>query len=240
MGSNKAIICLTRGYQDVRGYKSLILRNVAIYNNLNHDKGYPLVIFHEGNINKPQQQYIIDRSLGQNITFVDISDTWSGGYEGMCKFFIYDVWFYCQKMGIEYMLRIDEDCVLQKIVYSPFDQLINRPNLVYLTSVFWAESHSETNATLPAFIKEITGVDNLDFYNDKYPYTNVSLASVSFMIQLKHYLNHVVKTPLQRQNRWGDLPVLGSLLNIFAKDKVGTMSGLSYYHASHNMSINCE
>ncbi len=199
-----------------------------------------MVIFHEGNIPHDHQRHIIKNSLGQDIHFVDISKTWSGGYEGMCKFFIHDVWQHCKELGIEYALRIDEDCILQKIVYSPFDQLINRPELIYLTSVWWAESHSETNATLPAFIKEITGAEDLSFYNDRYPYTNVSLAKVSFMLQLKHYTNHIIQTPLQRANRWGDLPVLGSLLNLFAKDKVGTMSGLSYYHSSHNMSINCE
>ena len=38
--------------------------------------------------------------------------------------------------------------------------------------------------------------------------------------------------------RWGDLPILGSLLNIFAKDKVGTLPFI-YQHKSHTKVIDC-
>lgn len=238
MELNKAIVCLTRGYSDLSKYNQLILRNTAIFNHINSELKYPLYIFHEGNITEQAQNHIKHNSHGQSITFINISDSWSGGYEGMCKFHIHDLWQYCNKLNIDYTLRIDEDCIIQKVVYNPFDQLVNRPDHVYLTSVYWAESHSETNATLPNFIKEITGAQNLDFYNDKFPYTNVGLTDVRYMMKIKHYTNLVAQSPLQRANRWGDLPVLGSLFNLFSA-KLGTLEGLSYYHASHNVSIDC-
>ena len=53
-------------------------------------------------------------------------------------------------------------------------------------------------------------------------------------------LKLIAENPLQRKYRFGDLPAIGALLNIYAKDKVGTLAGLSYYHASHNTSIICE
>jgi len=149
---------------------------------------------------------------------------------------IYDLWQQCKQY--DYIMRIDEDCVLQKAIYDPFDQIKNA-FANYMTSVWWAESHSETNATLPQFIEEITGADRKEFYNNKFPYTNVSVASVQYMLSINE-LKTISESPLQKQNRWGDLPVIGALLNIFSKDKVGTLSGLSYYHASHNVSINCE
>lgn len=239
MENNKAIVCLTRGYSDINKYNHLIARNVSIWHTINNNLKHPLIIFNEGNISESQQSYIRDRSMGQEVIFKDISDSWSGGYAGMCKFHIHDLWQYCNNLGIRYALRIDEDCIIQKIVYDPFEQLVNRPDHVYLTSVYWAESHSETNATLPQFIKEITGVDNLGFYNDRFPYTNVGLTDVNYMMEIQHYTNLVSKSPLQRANRWGDLPVLGSLFNVF-NAKLGTLEGLSYYHASHNASIKCE
>lgn len=237
MGSNKAIVCLTRGYVELSKYNDLILRNTAIFKNINYNLKYPLLIFHQGNITPAHQEHIKQHGFGQDIQFINISDNWYGGYEGMCRFQMYDIWTYCQ--DYEYILRIDEDCIIQKILYDPFDQ-IEFHDKHYLTSVFWSESHSETNATLPAFIQKITGSPDQSFYNDRYPYTNVCIARVSFINTLMPLLKQIAESKLQRKNRWGDLPVMGSLLNLYAGDKVGTMSGLSYYHSSHNVSINCE
>lgn len=232
---NNAIVCLTRGYSDIKKYGDLIARNVGIWHTINQDLKYPLIIFHEGNIPTSHQDYIRDKSMGQYVRFVDISPVWKGGYEGMCRFMIYDIWEWCQDW--DYVMRIDEDCIIQKVIYDPFSQIENAGSN-YMTSVWWAESHTETNATLPGFIQELTGAEPSEFYNDRYPYTNVSLAKVSFMRNLKE-LKIIAESPLQKINRWGDLPVIGALLNIYEKDKVKSMEGLSYYHASHNASIVC-
>jgi hypothetical protein len=237
MASNNAIVCLTRGYSDIKKYNDLIMRNIAIWKHINQDFKYPLVIFHEGNITKEHQDYINSKSMGQNIIFTDISSVWRGGYEGMCRFQTYELWKLCSEYKA--VLRIDEDCVIQKIIYDPFDQLFNS-GLPYMTSVFWAESHSETNATLPGFLEKLTGAKALNFYNNKFPYTNVSICLVDYWLKKENILKAIVDSPLQRANRWGDLPVLGSLLNIYENGKIGTMAGLSYYHSSHNVSINCE
>ncbi len=237
MGSNNAIVALVRGYKDINKYNDLILRNVSIWKHINSGLKYPLIIFHEGNITPEHQTHIRSKSMGQDVQFRDISHVWTGGYEGMCRFHIYDFWIQCEEF--DNVMRIDEDCVIQKAIYDPFDQLANS-FLPYLTSVFWAESHSETNATFPGYLKSLTGADPAKFYNDKFPYTNVSISNVGFWLELEPILRMIAESPLQRQNRWGDLPVLGSLLNLYADGKVGTLSGLSYYHSSHNMSINCE
>jgi hypothetical protein len=236
MESNKAIVALTRGYSDVSKYKDLILRNVGIWNTINNDCKYALILFHEGNISDEHQEYIRNNSMGQKIVFINISHLWQGGYEGMCRFMIYDIWEMCK--DYKYVMRIDEDCILQKSMYDPFDQIENA-FADYMVSAWWAESHSETNATLPQFIADLTGANPKEFYNDKYPYTNVCVAKVEFMRNLKE-LRVIAESPLQKVNRWGDLPVIGSLLNIYGKKKIGTLNGLSYYHSSHNVSIHCE
>lgn len=232
-----AIVCLTRGYSNIDGYKSLIKRNVAIAKHLNGSLKYPLVIFHEGNITEEHQKYIIENSLGQSIEFVDISSVWVGGYESMCRFHAFWIWEFCAVY--DNILRIDEDCWLEEIAQDPFEQMGDN---VYLKSVYWDESHSETNATLPEKIQGLTGVDKSVFYNGKYPYTNISVGNVAFWRQKKisPVLREISLCDDQIKNRWGDLPILGALLNIYAVGKVGTLAGLIYYHHSHDVTIKAE
>ncbi len=227
-----AITCLTRGYADLNKYDTLIQRNYAIQKFFGNK--YPLLIFHEGNITAPAQERIKSKTPELEINFIDISDIWSGGYEGMCRFNAYQVWEVCKEY--DNILRIDEDCHLIKMDTDPFKMMGGD---VYLKSVYWAESHSETNATLPGKIESLTGESRDKFYNGQFPYTNVSLSSVSFWRQphITEILKEIATCEEQRKNRWGDLPVLGSLLNIFAVDKVATLEGLSYKHISHGVVV---
>jgi len=232
---NAAIVALIRGYKDQDGYKTLINRNTAVERFFG-DK-YPLVFFHEGNIKQRDQLHIKGQTPTLNMSFVDISDRWTGGYEGMCRFYAYDLWEVCQYY--EYIMRIDEDCILLERDRDPFDNIGGN---VYLKSVFFAESHSETNATLPQEIERITGREKATFYNDKFVYTNVSLSSVKFWREgeVADVLQLLAKSKEQRRNRWGDLPMLGSLLNIYAPDRIGTLTGIRYAHMSHANVITCE
>ncbi len=229
------IACLTRGYPELSQYQHLINRNKAIRQFINKDLKTVLTIFHEGNITDEQMNYITNESEGQILSFIDISSFWAGGYEGMCRFYTYDFWSFFKHEDV--VLRIDEDCQVIKCDVDPFSLLGDN---VYLRSVYWAESHSETNATLPGFIQKLTGADSAEFYNGKFPYTNVGLAKISFFQELQPLIKRIALDPLQLANRWGDLPVLGSLLNIYAKGKVGSLTGMSYTHSSHNVTINCD
>jgi hypothetical protein len=233
----RAIVALTRGYKDIDGYTTLIQRNEAIQKFFGGK--YPLLLFHEGNITPRQQQHIQNRTPNQEIQFHAITDRWPGGYEGMCRFQMWDIWDLCQHY--EYILRIDEDCVIMEIGADPFDIIAVTGN-VYLRSCYWAESHSETNATLPEVIENLTGVDRKDFYNGKFVYTNVGLARPSFFREGKvgAILKALAFDPEQRKNRWGDLPVLGSLLNIYGIGRVGVLAGMKYKHISHNVEVVCQ
>lgn len=234
---NNAIVCLTRGYVREDFYHTLIERNRAIKEFINKENQYPLVIFHEGNIPQQHQDYIVKHSEGQDIRFVDISPVWVGGYESMCRFQAYHLWNYSKEF--DYIMRIDEDCIITKCETDPFSMIGEN---VYLKSVYFDESHSETNATLPPFIESLTGASSADFYNRKFVYTNVSVSSTAFWLEpsMNELLAKISLCDDQLKNRWGDLPILGSLLNMYAKGKVGTLTGLSYYHGTHDMTINCE
>lgn len=230
----RVITALTRGYKKIDGYATLIERNKALDRFFNGK--YPLILFHEGNIPGRHQRYIANQTPNQSVQFLDISDRWQGGYEGMCRFQMWDVWDICQHY--EMIFRVDEDCVISEMPTDPFEMMGDN---VYLKSCYWGESHSETNASLPQEIETLTGAKRANFYNNKFVYSNVSLAKPSFWLTgmpsliLKSLASH----PGQRKNRWGDLPVLGSLLNIYAQGKVGTLTGLKYKHISHNVEVVC-
>jgi len=232
------IYALTRGYNTRDGYNWLIQRNESIYEHITSKWDIPMLLFHEGNISQSDQEYINALYKGSPITFVNIAEVWTFGYEGMCRFNTLESW----KMLKDYdlALRIDEDCIINKCETNPFELMTDED--VYLKSVYWAESHSETNETLPDFIQFLTGITPDKFYNNKFPYTNVGMARVSFFNEppVNILLHTIATSDLQRANRWGDLPVLGSVLNIFAKDKVGTLNGMSYRHISHNTIIECK
>jgi hypothetical protein len=230
----RVITALTRGYKDISGYATLIERNKALDKFFNGK--YPLILFHEGNISSRQQRYIADQTPNQRIEFLNIADRWQGGYEGMCRFHMWDMWEVCQHY--EMVLRVDEDCIISEMATDPFEMMGDN---VYLKSCYWGESHSETNATLPQEIENLTQRNRENFYNNKFVYTNVSLARPSFWRsgEVGSVLKALSYMPDQRKNRWGDLPVLGSLLNIYAKDKVGTLTGMKYFHGTHNVQVVC-
>lgn len=234
MALNNAIVCLTRGYNQISKYGNLINRNICIHKFLNQDCRYPLVIFHEGNIPAHHQKHVEENSKGQTIKWVDISDVWSGGYEGMCRFQGLHLWEKCAEY--DYIMRIDEDCFITSCPVDPFTVIGDN---VYLRSVYWSESHGETNATLPHALQRLTGVPHEQYYNDKFVYTNVSLSSVKFWLEPKMHklLTTLCMSHEQRANRWGDLPLLGALLNLYAKGRVGHMHGLTYSHQSHGNEV---
>ena len=134
---NSAIIGLIRGHSDLKYYNDVIKRNSLIHKNFNIRYNYPLLIFHEGNINKIQQKYIIDKSEGgNNIKFVDISEVWilpgRGGERGsrskgfgfnkMCRFYSYEIYKYLE--GYDYAMRLDDDSFIEtEIKYDIFEDM---------------------------------------------------------------------------------------------------------------------
>jgi hypothetical protein len=237
---NNAIICLTRGYSDLEGYKMLIDRNRSIYNFINKHKTdpYPLIIFHEGNINNNDQKYIADSTPDQNLEFINISHMWDPnyGYQSMCKFFSYYVWDYCKKY--DNILRIDEDCKILNCSIDPFDLLKDN---IFIAPKWITEGHELTNNTLPYKLEKLLGLPMDTFYNHCFPYNNVCVTNVKFWLNLDilNNLNKIVKEEEFIKNRWGDMPILGSFLNIFAKNKVGYIKNFTYYHQSHTDTISC-
>jgi hypothetical protein len=233
---NIAIVCLSKAYSDFDDYGELISRNISISKYIGTE--YPIIIFNEGNITLEHQNHIKKNTPELKFEFIDIQENWNNQYpySSMCRFFSYYVWEYCKKY--DYIMRIDTDCEIieSNNIFSDLSK-----NSIYYKTVLWPwnESHEMTNKTLPGFIESITGFDRTNFYHN-FPYTNVYLSSVNFWLdkEVNDILKSICLSDFQLIYRWGDLPILGSLLNIFAKDKTQTLQ-LKYRHKSHNCVVDC-
>lgn len=235
--SNKiAIVCLSKGYSDIDNYNELISRNISISKYIGTE--HSIIIFNQGNITLKHQNHIKKFTPELEIEFVDITENWNNqySYASMCRFFSYYVWEYCK--NYDYVMRIDTDC---EIIES--DNIFSNLNKndVYYKTIFWPwdESHEMTNKTLPDFIKSLTGIDKTNFYYN-FPYTNIYLSRVNFWLddEINNILKSICLSDYQLIYRWGDLPILGSLLNIFAKNNIQTLQ-LKYKHKSHNCIVDC-
>lgn len=237
---NNAIVCLTRGYSKPEDYKMLIDRNNAIYEFINKHRNnpYPLIIFHEGNVTNDNQTYISSFTPLQSIKFVDISYMWDSahGYESMCKFFSYYIWGHCEEY--DNILRIDEDCTILNCSNDPFDLLNDK---IFIAPKWITEAHEATNSTLPYKLEKLLGLPMTLFYNHCFPYNNVCVTNVKFWLNydILNNLNKIIKEQEFIENRWGDMPILGSFLNVFAKNKIGNLKNFTYYHQSHTGIITC-
>jgi hypothetical protein len=173
------------------------------------------IVFHEGNISR-FDQFLVSMFSLTRLRFINVFEdmrvpqthqfTGSNaplGYSLMCRFHYYGVWKYLENYKIA--LRVDEDCLVLKT-----------PNLKeeygFLTGALSEETHVLTNNTLPEVLREI----NLEeFYNHKFPYTNVMVTRPSLWLseEVQKILVFVANQVQSIENRWGDIPVLGVAIN---------------------------
>ena len=241
-----AVVILTRGYKELSKYNDLIKRNVSISKNL-INKNIDIIIFHEGNITENQQIYISKFTPELNIIFKNVEflnknvifdkDTlhFNIGYRHMCSFWFVDFWNYVE--NYEYILRIDEDCIINFNIDSIFQKMGNK---VAVYGNWCGDSESVTKNlnkfTLdflqkPAFPRKPSG-----------PYTNVIGFNLTLLREnelLKKYIDKVKESDNIYLYRWGDLPLWGEVLSYFYHpSQHSKTTQIKYYHGSHNTSIN--
>jgi hypothetical protein len=132
-----AIAVLTRGYDNLESYDSLIARNELIYNHIISKSNFEFdsIIFHEGNIPQDHQEHISSKSkiplifknvkeTGNKQAFDDnknkvnlelcppteLSSKFTLGYKHMCHFWAIDLFDYLSEY--KHVIRIDEDVLL--------------------------------------------------------------------------------------------------------------------------------
>lgn len=263
MEQNKnAVVVLTRGYNELIKYNDLINRNNSITNVDNTTTDF--IIFHEGNITEIQQQYISEKSLYINkINFVDISilaflneknntvfypptNMFSLKYRHMCSFWFVDFWKYVEEY--DYIIRIDEDCIINFSINNVFTILKNdKINCIFGK---WVNDQEFVTHGLNCFTKNFItknfnsnyNVKDLPIHNPSGPYTNVigfNLKKLRENIILNRYINTINKSNAIYIYRWGDLPLWGEALYYFCdKNSYFEYNEIKYFHGSHNIVVN--
>jgi len=262
--SRKCIAVLTRGYEDQDKYQDLIDRNQSIHQHL-RDKSIPVLIFHEGNITHPQQTYISNQTPELNIQFIDVKSTQKAfrqekesipfepettafplGYRHMCSFWIIDFWHFVTEY--DFLLRIDEDCIVQFEIDAIFQQM-EIESIQIITGHWGFDCDFVTrgmNDFTRAFLSNV-----LERPFDQIPTRYISgICSVSgfHLTSLrKNPLLYLFLVELDFSNkiyshRWGDGPLWGEIIGYILEVAEGNPCkwerSIRYYHRSHNTQIN--
>ena len=240
--SDSVIFCLTRGYFGLQKYRylKLILRNYLISKALKStNKTFDSVIFHEGNISRLDQFLIKLFSLNFQIKFKAISNYFENylpssapniagsslGYIMMCRFQYGKVWEYLKVYEI--VVRVDDDCFISEIP-------ILKENQIFVCAGISEENHQVTNESFFNYLETLK-LEN--FYDHKFPYTNLYATRNSFWQQesVKIFLDRILDDPKSLSHRWGDLPVIGVALKAFGdwQYNENILLNFNYNHYSH-------
>lgn len=208
-----AVVVLTKGYDNLDYYQTLIDRNNSIFDTFadKTNKQLDFLIFHEGNIPQSHQDYISSKSkiplIFKNVkefstksAFDDsknimnftlcppteLSSRFTLGYKHMCHFWAIDLFDYLS--DYEYVIRIDEDVIVHEFDPIVLDAVVE--NGIKFAVPFMCNSLDDINV--------IVGLKNLldDFYDKnnfvpKTKFENIFSPNTNFMIlNLEYFRNH--------------------------------------------------
>lgn len=254
----QCIAVLTRGYENITGYDTLIKRNKHISVNLNN-KLTDILIFHEGNIKEEHQIFIKNETLELNIIFMDISHIafqpdkkniivkeaprFQIGYRHMCSFWFVN--FFEVVKEYNKLLRIDEDCFIDSNIDNILSQLDNFVFVVAQTKYdheFVTKGLNKFSLDFVNNFKEKFVFKNSNTKKPYGPYTNLiglSLDEIRNNKTFEDYRLEVDKSNMIYERRWGDLPLWGEVIYyIFGEYTLKLDRNIRYFHESHNAYIN--
>lgn len=253
-----AVAVLTRGYENVNEYDTLINRTSSINLHASNAK-FDHLIFHEGNIIEDHQDYIRSKitPCNQNIIFIHAggdfnrnfdnpkfysgTEQFSLNYRHMCNFWFAKFLRYVR--AYDNILRIDEDCIIKFDCNESFKKL-NDKVMIYgewvsdqdfvttnlnQTVLVWANLFSPfVNTTLPI---EISG-----------PYTNIIGFNIKKIMEREslHWFIQFIDNSLGiYYYRWGDHMLWGQALGYLFKPGDHYLDrSMKYYHGSHHCWVN--
>jgi hypothetical protein len=252
------ITVLTRGYQNINKYSNLIKRNKSIQQHLNN-KNIDILIFHEGNITDIHQIYIKKQTPLLKIIFVNIlshafkeskknikfskeTEGYSLGYRHMCDFWFVSFWSFVKEY--DYLLRIDEDCVMNTNIDDIFYKL---QSYLFISGIYDGDIPYVTRGLNDFTLDFINKHPNYQFKNTISkspggPYTNlfgISLDSLRTNEMLQTYIQEIDNSNMIYERRWGDLPLWGeSIYYICGENTLLIDNTIQYFHGSHNFCVN--
>lgn len=251
---NAAIVGLIRGYRDLQSYYRVIRRNRLLHKNFNARYGYPVILFHEGNIAGEHRDHIA--ALTPNVEFVDVgasdfssrpeTDALSSkdlGYRNMCRF--YSLGIYDHLTDFDYVMRLDDDSYLEsKIGYDIFEYMLsNNFDYGYIHSEF--DSHVETIETLPNFVLKYIEKNQIKINCDLldidclHYYSNFHITRIGFWLRsdVRDFLKAIDEDGGIYRHRWGDHVIQTLALKMFSDPtQLHCFTDFRYTHYSHRWS----
>lgn len=263
MKLNIAFVCLTRGYTDRSYYNTIISRNNSIKYYIERFQSEN-IIFHEGNISKEDQEFIINQSCKTKFVnllevetkaFRDISNRhksspyiyetslsqhFSLGYRHMCHFWLID--FLDLVKDFDYIIRVDEDCIVQSFPLYVFNS-----HFAFITPCF---NGLDDDLVIVGLQKTLDTFHEIHQTKEKYalnkceknPYTNFFIMNVNYFKKnniFKKYIDYIDISNGIYINRWGDLPLMGYFLLNFVDEKDYVLNNdIVYFHGSHFKQVN--
>jgi hypothetical protein len=258
-----AIVVLTKGYGTLDEYQLLLRRNQAIYDNfyslLPDKSNIDVVIFHEGNISQDHQDHIQNATqlmpmVFKIVTFLtpaieqanafcystELSEQFSVGYKNMCRF--WSVGIFEHMAQYEYVIRIDEDCILQTMDASVLTKY-SGSGIMFASPSWIGEDTSDVIIGMHEFFRNY----QMDLQRSvPNPYTNFMIINVPYFAahqEIQRCLADVDRTNCIFVNRWGDMPLWGYILAVFVTNRGENKilledKDISYYHGSHDAKVN--
>jgi hypothetical protein len=205
-----AIVTLTRGYSNKEYYKSLIIRNKHILDNIvsKSDNDFDVIIYHEGNISNDDQFYISSQTPGLNLKFISVKSSSIGsafddrkniinnelcpptpqsnafplGYKHMCHFWSIDFMNFLK--DYKYIIRIDEDCFVTKFNTQFLDKM-ESDEIYFASPNFQDQDDWFVIVGLEKLWNEFIVENNINpikkFDEIKCPYTNFMIVNMDFL-----------------------------------------------------------
>jgi len=205
-----AIVVLSRGYNDIHRYNTLIKRNINIYDNIisKVDDEFDIIIYHEGNITKEHQNHISSVTPKLNLKFLNVKTSGNNqafndaknlvnmdlcpptpqskafplGYKHMCHFWSIDFINYLK--DYEYIIRIDEDCFVSNFDVSILKEMKEKE--IHFISPYFQEQDEEfvivgMEKLWEEFISENNITPVKSFKDITCPYTNFMIVNIKFL-----------------------------------------------------------
>lgn len=272
------IVMLAFGFEKLISYnKTVLVRNRSIRDYLYSGALEDVIIFHEGNILMNHQAYIQSATPDMPIRFENISAVFQDfrvvnnslcppsilsdpkntprGYNSMCYFWF--VAFRDYVKAYDWMIRIDDDCVLHQDVRNSIQQLRATTN-VHFASPAWLDLSRGHVSRFDRISDKAGGPEGMvvrglrkltvafaekhnyprPIKSWKAPYTNVMYLDLDWLRNntiITLFTQAVVDSGCIYGNRWGDLPLWGAALLLAQEPH--TRFQFPYYHGSHNTYI---
>ena len=249
--SKNAVVVLTRGYPNRERYAALLKRNEKLQEYKDDNLDY--IIFHEGNIDEDDQEYINSKTDMLKFKFINVSESFKRdaikfwgptqkfglGYRNMCNFWFCEFWKYVE--NYDKILRIDEDCIFDSDHSKIFDMINENVVACYGR---WSVDYSFVTEGLNKFTLNFLNKNKISARGrgPSGPYTNVYALNIKILKNnklLTDYIHEVSNSNNIYIYRWGDLPLWGEVLTYFydQSQHVRTTE-IKYFHGSHGEKVN--